>query len=77
MMTDPAVTYQHGQNYGTFDRGTQQDIFMKNPNGSVNLGIVWPGVTVSPDWFNSKTQAYVIYRSDLYQWEWLITYVFL
>ena len=61
MMTDPAVAYQPGQNYGTFDRGTQQDIFMKNPNGSVNLGVVWPGVTVFPDWFNSKTQSYVFH----------------
>lgn len=42
-MTDPAVAYQPGENYGTFDRGVAQDIFLKNPNGSVQLGVVWPG----------------------------------
>lgn len=42
-MTDPAVAYQPGENYGTFDRGVAQDIFLKNPNGSMQLGVVWPG----------------------------------
>lgn len=42
-MTDPAVAYQPNQGYGTFDRGIEKDIFLKNPNGSLNLGVVWPG----------------------------------
>ena len=43
MMTDPAVAYQPGGQYGTYNRGAEQDIYLKEPNGSVSLGIVWPG----------------------------------
>lgn len=43
MMTDPAVGYQPGGDYGTFNRGVAEDIFLKNPNGSMHLGVVWPG----------------------------------
>ncbi|KIJ63376.1 glycoside hydrolase family 31 protein [Hydnomerulius pinastri MD-312] len=56
LMTDPAVPYLPGQGYGPYNRGTADDIFMKMPNGSQALGLVWPGVTVFPDWFNTKTQ---------------------
>lgn len=42
-MTDPAVAYQPGQGYGTYDRGVAQSVFLKNQNGSLNLGVVWPG----------------------------------
>ena len=48
LMTDPAVAYQPGQGYGTFDRGIEKDVFLKNPNGSLNLGIVWPGKSGYP-----------------------------
>lgn len=47
-MVDPAVGYSPDTNYPTVDRGLTQDIFMKNPNGSVHLGVVWPGVAVFP-----------------------------
>ena len=47
-MTDPAVAYQPDQGYGTFDRGIDAGIFLKEPNGSLSLGVVWPGVTVFP-----------------------------
>ncbi|EPQ50643.1 alpha-glucosidase [Gloeophyllum trabeum ATCC 11539] len=59
LMTDPAVAYAPGEGYGAFDRGTELDIWLKAPNGtSPHLGLVWPGVTVYPDWFNPDTQAY-------------------
>jgi hypothetical protein len=45
-MTDPAVAYLPGQGYGPYDRGTQDDVWLKNANGSAHLGLVWPG-TVS------------------------------
>ncbi|KAF8888302.1 glycoside hydrolase family 31 protein [Infundibulicybe gibba] len=48
LMTDPAVAYLPGDGYGPYDRGTQQDIWLKNANGSQSLGLVWPGVTVYP-----------------------------
>jgi alpha-glucosidase (family GH31 glycosyl hydrolase) len=31
---------------------------MKTANGSIYRGVVWPGTTAYPDWFNDKTQAY-------------------
>ena len=43
-MTDPAVAYLPGQNYGTYNRGTELDLWLKAENGSASLGIVWPGM---------------------------------
>ena len=55
MMVDPAVAYQ---DYGAFNNGVDQGIFLKFANGSIYQGVVWPGVTAFPDWFNPSTQAY-------------------
>ncbi|KAH9009114.1 alpha-glucosidase [Lactarius deliciosus] len=54
LMTDPAIAYLPGQDYGTYDRGTNLDLWLKAANGSSSLGVVWPGVTVYPDWFHPK-----------------------
>lgn len=48
LMTDPAVAYQPNTGYIAYDQGKQLDIYLKNPNGTDNLGVVWPGVTVFP-----------------------------
>ncbi|KAF8496804.1 alpha-glucosidase [Russula emetica] len=58
LMTDPAVGYLPGQGYETYDRGTELDVWVKTPNGSASLGVVWPGVTVYPDWFHPKIGEY-------------------
>lgn len=58
MDTDPATAYQPGGNYGAFNDGVDQDIFMKISNGSLNVGVVWPGPAVFPDWFHSGSQNY-------------------
>ncbi|KAJ7778724.1 alpha-glucosidase [Mycena maculata] len=58
LMTDPAVGFLPNQSYGPYDRGTTDDIWLKNANGSQHLGLVWPGVAVWPDWFNADAQAY-------------------
>lgn len=47
-MTDPAVAYLPGEGYGPYDRGAEQDIWLKNQNGSQSLGLVWPGKCLSP-----------------------------
>ena len=39
-------------------KGKDLDIFMKNGNGSIYKGVVWPGVTAFPDWFHPKTQTF-------------------
>ncbi|KAI0046949.1 glycoside hydrolase family 31 protein [Auriscalpium vulgare] len=58
LMTDPAVGYLPGESYGPYDRGTALDVWTKAPNGSASLGLVWPGVTVFPDWFHPKIEQY-------------------
>ncbi|KAJ3842661.1 glycoside hydrolase family 31 protein [Lentinula raphanica] len=58
LMTDPAVAYAPGEGYGTYDRGTDMDIWLKMPNGSAELALVWPGVTNYPDWFHPSVQDF-------------------
>lgn len=54
-MVDPAVAYQ---DYPAYHNGVEDDIFLKRSNGSDWLGVVWPGVTVFPDWFHPSVQSY-------------------
>ncbi|KAL9714612.1 hypothetical protein Ac2012v2_001269 [Leucoagaricus gongylophorus] len=71
LMTDPAVAYTpmiisissspmdpRNQEYGAYHRGKDLNIYLKTKNGSDFLGLVWPGITVYPDWFNSRTVKY-------------------
>ncbi|KAL1754868.1 glycoside hydrolase family 31 protein [Schizophyllum commune] len=58
MMTDPGVAYVPGENYEAYNKGIEMDVFLKQENGSDFLALVWPGVTVYPDWFHEKTQEY-------------------
>ncbi|KAI0317397.1 alpha-glucosidase [Amylostereum chailletii] len=58
LMTDPAVAYVPGEGYGPYDRGTEMDVWIKAPNGSASVGLVWPGVTVFPDWFHPNVTEY-------------------
>lgn len=46
-MVDPAVAFLQNQNYSTFDRGLAAGAYLKNPNGTVYKGLVWPGTTLS------------------------------
>ncbi|KAI5859541.1 glycoside hydrolase family 31 protein [Durotheca rogersii] len=39
--------------YPSFNRGLKNDAFLLNPDGSVYIGMVWPGYTVFPDWIGS------------------------
>lgn len=61
VMVDPAVGYQlereNGLPYQTFIRGRDEGIFLYK-NGTIYKGVVWPGVTSFPDWFNPNTQSY-------------------
>jgi alpha-glucosidase len=40
--------------YEPFDKGNSSDVFLKNPDGSLYIGAVWPGFTAFPDWFSSN-----------------------
>ncbi|KAK4144285.1 glycoside hydrolase [Dichotomopilus funicola] len=55
VMVDPAVSYS--ENIG-YEHGVEQDVFLKRDNGSEWLGVVWPGVTVFPDWFAANISQY-------------------
>lgn len=56
VMVDPAAGYQ--ENYPPLERGFEDDIWLLRQNGSVFLGVVWPGVTAFPDWFADKITDY-------------------
>ncbi|KAF8424825.1 alpha-glucosidase [Tirmania nivea] len=55
VMVDPAVAHQ---DYPTFNRGVHDDIWLKEADGSLHKGVVWPGVTVFPDWFHKNIQTF-------------------
>ncbi|TGO41584.1 hypothetical protein BHYA_0019g00130 [Botrytis hyacinthi] len=55
LMVDPAVAYKNNPAY---DRGAVDDVFLKRGNGSFWLGVVWPGVTVFPDWFSKNVVSW-------------------
>ncbi|KAM3510770.1 hypothetical protein MY11210_005600 [Beauveria gryllotalpidicola] len=55
VMVDPAVAYQ---DYPPLHRGIEQNAFLLRANGSAWLGVVWPGVTVFPDWFAETVDGY-------------------
>ncbi|OJA14819.1 hypothetical protein AZE42_04199 [Rhizopogon vesiculosus] len=42
-----AVTVNSTDVYDPFTRGVEQDVWIKNPDGSLYIGQVWPGYTVS------------------------------
>ncbi|WEW58161.1 glycosyl hydrolase [Emydomyces testavorans] len=57
LMVDPAIAHQ---DYGAFNRGLEMNVFLRNQDGSLHEGVVWPGVTVFPDWFHANASAYWI-----------------
>ncbi|KAI9062310.1 glycoside hydrolase family 31 protein [Trametes sanguinea] len=44
--------------YDPYVRGSELDVWMKNPDGTEYLGQMWPGYTVFPDWFADNTHAF-------------------
>ncbi|WBW71383.1 maltose alpha-glucosidase Agl1 [Schizosaccharomyces osmophilus] len=44
--------------YGPYYEGIEKDVFLKNPDGSLYIGEVWPGFTVFPDFTNPSVQDY-------------------
>ncbi|KAH8977329.1 glycosyl hydrolases family 31-domain-containing protein [Lactarius hatsudake] len=44
--------------YDPFTRGTELDVFIRNPDQSVFIGQVWPGYTVFPDWFSPNVELW-------------------
>jgi alpha-glucosidase len=57
VMVDPGVSI-NPENNPALERGLEQSVFLKRSNGSEYLGVVWPGVTVFPDWFSKNIDNY-------------------
>ncbi|KAF2088804.1 glycoside hydrolase family 31 protein [Saccharata proteae CBS 121410] len=55
VMIDPAVAYLNNSAYSD---GADMDVFLKQSNGSYYNGVVWPGVTVFPDWFHPNATTF-------------------
>jgi alpha-glucosidase len=63
-ITDPHIANLSGQNYIPYDSGVADDHFVKNPDGSIYTGRVWPGPSVFPDFTRQETRAWwgTLYR---------------
>ncbi|MGC2639443.1 MAG: TIM-barrel domain-containing protein [Acidobacteriaceae bacterium] len=64
MITDLHIADLPGQNYAPYDSGIAGDHFVKNPDGSIYVGKVWPGPSVFPDFTRRQTRAWwgTLYR---------------
>ena len=64
IITDPHIANFPGQDYPPYDTGVAGDHFVKNPDGSVYSGKVWPGPSVFPDFTRQQTRAWwgTLYR---------------
>ena len=49
LITDLHIKKDPNHGYAPYDSGMKNDVFVKNPNGSVYVGTVWPGESVFPD----------------------------
>eukprot|EP00003_Mantamonas_plastica_P004102 TRINITY_DN1320_c1_g1_i5.p1 TRINITY_DN1320_c1_g1~~TRINITY_DN1320_c1_g1_i5.p1 ORF type:complete len:674 (+),score=235.30 TRINITY_DN1320_c1_g1_i5:138-2024(+) len=56
VIIDPAIANQQG--YPAYDHGIKDDIFVKDAQGNVFIGKVWPGLTAFPDFSNPNAPAY-------------------
>jgi len=54
-MVDPAIART---DYPPYYRAKELNVTLSRVNGSEYKGVVWPGVTVFPDWFNDATEDY-------------------
>ena len=63
-ISDPHIANLPGQKYFPYDSGIAGDHFVKNLDGSVYTGRVWPGPSVFPDFTRQQTRAWwgTLYR---------------
>ena len=58
VITDLHIARQPGVGYSPYDSGVAGDHFVKNPDGSVYVGEVWPGDAVFPDFTQGRTRQW-------------------
>ncbi len=56
LITDLHLKKDPNHGYAPYDTGTKNDVFVKNPDGSVYVGTVWPGDSVFPDFTLSRVR---------------------
>jgi alpha-glucosidase len=56
VITDLHIAKYPGHGYAPYDTGIASDHFVKNPDGSVYSGDVWPGRSVFPDFTRAQTR---------------------
>ena len=63
-ITDLHIAKLPDHHYFPYDSGMAGDHFVKNPDGSVYTGVVWPGPSVFPDFTQQQTRAWwgTLYR---------------
>jgi alpha-glucosidase len=58
LITDLHIKKDTGHGYAPYDSGIKQDAFVKNADGSVFVGKVWPGDSVFPDFTLSRAREW-------------------
>jgi alpha-glucosidase len=58
LITDLHIAHVANEGYAPYDTGHAGDHFVKNPDGSEFVGIVWPGPAVFPDFTRAQTRAW-------------------
>ncbi len=58
IITDLHIAHAPNQGYMPYDTGHAGDHFVKNPDGSEFVGVVWPGPAVFPDFTRAQTRAW-------------------
>ena len=64
MITDLHIANYPGHGYIPYDTGIAGDEFVKNPDGTIYTGKVWPGPSVFPDFTRQQTRVWwgTLYR---------------
>lgn len=57
-ITDLHIAHVANQGYAPYDSGHASDQFVKNPDGSEFVGVVWPGPAVFPDFTRVQTREW-------------------
>jgi alpha-glucosidase len=58
VITDLHIAQVPASGYAPYDTGISGDHFVKNPDGSIYAGTVWPGPSVFPDFTRQKTREW-------------------
>jgi alpha-glucosidase len=68
MITDLHIADAPRQNYFPYDSGVAGDHFVRNPDGSLYVGKVWPGPSVFPNFTSKPTRDWwgTLYREFLH-----------